>query len=218
MKRIILLCVGLLALGLMVAACGSDDDNDEPTATAESNVAPTQPDGGGAPTEVSNGIDCTPNNLQYDAAPEVTIDASKTYVATIKTARGDIVVELDPSVTVTTNNFVFLAREGYYDCLTFHRVEPGFVIQGGDPLGNGTGGPGYGIPGEFEGAVFDTGVIGMARSADPNSAGSQFYIMLGRSEGLDGSYAAFGHVTSGQDVAESIQIGDVIETITIDES
>lgn len=218
MKRIILLCVALLALGLTAAACGSDNDNGEPSPTAESNAAPTQVDNF-APTDAGGqAIDCVPKDLQYDAAPEVTIDASKTYVATIKTTRGDIVVELDPSVTVTTNNFVFLAREGYYDCLTFHRVEPGFVIQGGDPTGTGSGGPGYSIPGEFEGSVFDTGVIGMARSADPNSAGSQFYIMLGRAESLDGAYAAFGNVTSGQDVAESIQIGDVIETITIDES
>jgi len=158
-----------------------------------------------------------PSDKQYSQAPDVTIDPSKTYVATINTDKGDIVIELDPSVTATTNNFVFLANDGFYDCLTFHRVEPGFVIQGGDPQGDGTGGPGYTIPGEFEGAVFETGVIGMARTSDPNSAGSQFFIMLGRAQSLDGSYAAFGHVTSGQDVAQQIVVGDQINKITITE-
>ena len=154
---------------------------------------------------------------QFSQAPAQIIDTGKTYVATISTSKGEIVVELDSDVTVTTNNFVVLACKGFYDGLTFHRVEPGFVIQGGDPQGNGTGGPGYTIPGEFEGAVFDVGVIGMARTSDPNSAGSQFYITLGPAHNLDGAYAAFGHVTSGMDVAQQIAIGDVIETITIEE-
>lgn len=160
---------------------------------------------------------CVPTSKQYTAAPPVTIDPAKTYIATISTAKGDIVVQLDPSVTVTTNNFVFLASEGFYNCLTFHRVEPGFVIQGGDPLGSGTGGPGYTIPGEFEGATFERGVIGMARSSDPNSAGSQFYIVTGQASHLNGQYAAFGHVTSGIEVADQIQAGDVINSITIEE-
>ena len=213
-KRIILSCIAVLSLVLLIAACGGDGDNSDPTPNSD-NRSPTEVENAGNGSTVEA---CTPGSKQYDAAPAITIDASKTYIATIKTAKGDIVVELDPNVTVTTNNFVFLAQEGFYDCLTFHRVEPGFVIQGGDPTATGTGGPGYFIPGEFEGSVFTTGVIGMARSASPDSAGSQFYIMLGRSEGLDGSYAAFGEVTSGMDVAQQIAIGDVIETITIDES
>lgn len=154
---------------------------------------------------------------QFSQAPAQIIDSGKTYVATISTSKGDIVVELDSDVTVTTNNFVFLACKGFYDGLMFHRVEPGFVIQGGDPQGNGSGGPGYTIKGEFEGAVFDVGVIGMARTTDPDSAGSQFYITLGAAHNLDGKYAAFGHVTSGMDVAQRIAIGDVIQTITIEE-
>ena len=153
----------------------------------------------------------------FKAAPPRIIDSSKTYIATIKTAKGDIVVELDNTRAVTTNNFVFLACKGFYDGLTFHRVEPDFVIQGGDPQGNGLGGPGYSIPGEFEGSNFVKGVIGMARSQSPDSAGSQFYIMIGDSHSLDGQYADFGHVTSGQDVADQIAVGDVIETITIAE-
>ena len=153
----------------------------------------------------------------FKAAPPAIIDTNKTYVATIKTAKGEIVVELDTKRAITANNFVFLAAKGYYDGLNFHRVEPGFVIQGGCPRGTGTGGPGYQIPGEFEGSNFKKGVIGMARSSDPNSGGSQFYIMIGDAHSLDGQYADFGHVTSGQDVADQIAVGDVIGTITIEE-
>lgn len=213
LKRFIIPCIVILSLVLLVAACGDDDDNgDNGNGDGNGNETETL-------AESTTGLeDCVPNPQAYDAAPDVTIDPNKSYSATIKTNKGDIVLELDPSVTVTTNNFVFLAREGFYDCLTFHRVEPGFVIQGGDPLGNGTGGPGYAIPGEFEGAVFEEGVLGMARGGDPDSAGSQFFIMLGRSAGLDGSYAAFGHVTSGMDVVQSIAIGDEMESITIQES
>ncbi len=162
------------------------------------------------------------------SAPEQVIDASKTYVATIKTAKGDIVVELSKKTPITTNSFVFLASKGYYDGLTFHRVIPGFVAQGGDPTGTGSGGPGYTIAGEFEGAVFEEGVLGMARTSDPNSAGSQFFITLAPAHSLDGQYAAFGRVTQGMDVAQQITPrdpsrdrnappGDAIETIAIEE-
>jgi cyclophilin family peptidyl-prolyl cis-trans isomerase len=149
--------------------------------------------------------------------PEQVIDESKQYVATIKTAKGDIVVELSKKTPITTNSFVFLAGKGYYDGLTFHRVEPGFVAQGGDPTGTGSGGPGYRIKGEFEGAVFDKGVFGMARTSDPNSAGSQFFITLGDAHHLDGQYAAFGRVTQGMDVALKIAVGDVMESVTVAE-
>src|SRR3972149_4388877 len=87
----------------------------------------------------------------FKAVPPAIIDTNKTYVATIKTAKGDIVVELDTKRAITTNNFVYLAAKGYYDGLNFHRVEPGFVIQGGCPRGTGTGGPGYSIPGPVPG-------------------------------------------------------------------
>jgi peptidyl-prolyl cis-trans isomerase B (cyclophilin B) len=153
----------------------------------------------------------------FKAAPAQIVDPGKSYTATIKTSKGDIVVALDTKRKVTTNNFVYLAAKGYYDGLNFHRVEPGFVIQGGCPRGTGTGGPGYTIPGEFEGSNFKKGVIGMARASDPNSGGSQFYIMIGDAHSLDGSYADFGHVTSGQDVADKIAVGDKITEITIDE-
>ncbi|HEY68662.1 MAG TPA: peptidylprolyl isomerase [Thermoflexia bacterium] len=150
------------------------------------------------------------------------IDPSKTYIATISTAKGDIVVQLDADAApLTVNNFVFLARQGFYDNLTFHRVESGFVIQGGDPTGTGTGGPGYTIPAEI-GLPHIEGAIAMARRSDEvnptrASSGSQFYITLAPTPFLDGAYTVFGHVIEGMDVVKSIAIGDVIEKITIAE-
>ena len=165
------------------------------------------------PTERSN---------MYSEPPEMQIDPSKTYVATISTAKGDIVVQLDASAApLTVNNFVFLAKQGFYDNLTFHRVEPGFVIQGGDPTGTGAGGPGYTVPAEIQ-LPHVEGAIAMARRADEAnptraSSGSQFYITLAPTPFLDGAYTAFGHVIAGMDVVQSIAIGDVIEKITITE-
>ena len=104
----------------------------------------------------------------------------------------------------TVENFVTLARKGFYDGLTFHRVEPGFVVQGGDPQGNGMGGPGYKIKAEFNKKPHDKGVLSMARSQDPNSAGSQFFICHGDPKFLDNQYTAFGKLIKGDDVLEKI--------------
>lgn len=157
----------------------------------------------------------------YKSAPAMTIDVNKKYVATIKMAKGNIVVELDAKTAPqTTNNFVFLARDGFYDNLKFHRVEPGFVIQGGDPEGTGRGGPGYNIPPEIN-LKHAKGAIAMARQGGPPqttpSSGSQFYITLDATPNLDGGYTAFGYVTSGMDVVQKIAIGDVIQSVTIEE-
>lgn len=152
----------------------------------------------------------------------MTIDANKSYVATIKTNKGNIVVALYPKdAPQTVNNFVFLSRDGFYNNLTFHRVEPGFVIQGGDPQGTGTGGPGYTIPAEIK-VKHTQGAIAMARLSDQvnpkrDSSGSQFYITLAATPFLDGGYTAFGQVTQGMDVVQKIAVGDVIQTITIEE-
>jgi cyclophilin family peptidyl-prolyl cis-trans isomerase/predicted DsbA family dithiol-disulfide isomerase len=151
--------------------------------------------------------------------PPMTIDPAKKYVATIKTSKGDIVVELDPSAAPNTvNNFIYLAQNGYYDGLTFHRVVDNFVIQGGDPLGDGTGGPGYNVPPEIKLKHAD-GAIAMARrGGDPAttpSSGSQFYITIGEQKQLDDQYTVFGKTTRGQDVVRKIQIGDLIERIDI---
>ena len=124
---------------------------------------------------------------------------------------GTMVAELYPDVAPNTvNNFLALAGSGFYDGLIFHRVIPGFMIQGGDPMGMGYGGPGYSIRGEFSSNGFkndlkhDRGVLSMARSQDPNSAGSQFFIMVESSPHLDGDYAAFGKLISGLEVADRI--------------
>jgi peptidyl-prolyl cis-trans isomerase B (cyclophilin B) len=135
-------------------------------------------------------------------------------------ATGDIVVELDAGAAPqTVNNFVFLARQGFYDGLTFHRVEPGFVIQGGDPTGTGAGGPGYNVPAEIQ-LPHVEGAIAMARRADEvnptrASSGSQFYIALAPTPFLDGAYTVFGQVSEGMDVVQSIAVGDVIEKIIV---
>jgi cyclophilin family peptidyl-prolyl cis-trans isomerase len=145
----------------------------------------------------------------YTAAPPMTIDVNKTYIC-----------ELYPKdAPQSVNSFVFLAKDHFYDGLTFHRVEPGFVIQGGDPNGDGTGGPGYTLPLETANAVHhhDTGALAMARSSDPNSAGCQFYITLAPQPALDGAYTVYGQVTTGMDVVSQVAIGDVIKSITIDE-
>jgi peptidyl-prolyl cis-trans isomerase B (cyclophilin B) len=115
----------------------------------------------------------------------------------------------------TVENFVTLARKGFYDGLAFHRVEPGFVIQGGDPQGNGMGGPGYKIKAEFNKQKHVRGAVAMARSNDPDSAGSQFYIVLAPANFLDGKYTVFGIVTSGMDVVDKVRVGDKMKSVKI---
>ena len=157
----------------------------------------------------------------YKAAPAMTIDVNKSYIATIKTAKGNIVAEMYPKdAPQHVNNFVFLARDGFFDNLTFHRVVAGFVIQGGDPLGTGVGGPGYNVPPEIKGK-HTKGALAMARQGGPAqttpSSGSQFYITLDAQPGLDGQYTVFGQVTQGMDVVAKIAVGDVIQSVTIEE-
>lgn len=136
--------------------------------------------------------------------------------ARIRTAKGDVVLRFFPDVApLHVASFVKLARAGFYDGLSFHRVEPGFVIQGGDPSGNGTGGPGYRLEAEFSDKPHVKGTLAMARSSEPDSAGSQFYICLGDARFLDGNYTVFGEVVSGQEVVDSIRRGDVMDKVEI---
>jgi cyclophilin family peptidyl-prolyl cis-trans isomerase len=173
----------------------------------------------GCSTPASSSTDGTPHGGRYAAAPAMTIDTAKTYTAKLVTEKGTIELALDAKAApITVNNFVFLARDKYYDGLTFHRVESHFVIQGGDPAGDGTGGPGYTIPDEPSPLKHVDGALAMAKSAAPNSAGSQFYITLGAQPALDGSYTVFGVVTSGKDVVKAIAVGDKITSVTISES
>lgn len=164
---------------------------------------------------------------QYDTPPPMTIDTSKKYTAVMKTDRGDITIELLTDVAPTTvNNFVFLAREGFFDGCTFHRVIPGFVAQGGDPTGTGRGGPGYRFKDELSPTPFVQGIVGMA-NAGPNTNGSQFYIMLGDAPHLTGRYTAFGQVIAGLDAVLALRPrdperdpapGDKILSVTISEA
>jgi peptidyl-prolyl cis-trans isomerase B (cyclophilin B) len=142
---------------------------------------------------------------------------AETAHARIHTAKGDIVFRFYPhDAKQHSAAFIKLAREGFYDGLKFHRVEPGFVIQGGCPQGTGTGGPGYTLDAEFNDKPHVKGTVAMARSSNPNSAGSQFYICLGDARFLDKQYTVFGQTIEGQDVVDKIKVGDVMETVTIE--
>jgi peptidylprolyl isomerase/peptidyl-prolyl cis-trans isomerase B (cyclophilin B) len=144
-------------------------------------------------------------------------DEAKTARARIHTAKGDIVFAFYPEdAPQHSAAFIKLTREGFYDGLTFHRVEPGFVIQGGDPNGNGTGGPGYNLDAEFNERPHLQGTVAMARASSPNSAGSQFYICLDDAPFLNRQYTVFGQVVEGQNVVDKIRPGDVMERVTIE--
>jgi cyclophilin family peptidyl-prolyl cis-trans isomerase len=148
--------------------------------------------------------------------PAYEIDDNATYEVTIATDKGDIVMELDPRLAPTSvNNFVALARQGFYDNVTFHRVVPGFVIQGGDPEGSGRGGPGYRFADEPVKGEYTLGAVAMA-NAGPDTNGSQFFICIDDcTRKLDKAYNLFGHVTAGSDVTQSIRQGDVMRSVTV---
>ena len=159
----------------------------------------------------------------YTAPPAIQIDPNKTYTAVIETAKGKLVIELFADVTETTNNFVFLARDGFYNGVTFHRIIPDFMAQGGDPTGTGRGGPGYKFGDEFpkgaNGALKHkhvTGSLSMA-NAGPDTNGSQFFITYAPQPHLDFHHSVFGQLLSGMDVLKSLQNGDIIIQITIKE-
>ena len=145
---------------------------------------------------------------------------TKNLKAIIEMDAGKITIELyEKDAPGTVANFVKLAKRGFYDGLSFHRVVPGFVVQGGDPNGNGSGGPGYTIKDEFNTRKHLTGTVAMARPpAPPNSAGSQFYITLAPQPFLDGKYSVFGQVVNGMDVVMKIRLGDRMKKVTIVEA
>jgi cyclophilin family peptidyl-prolyl cis-trans isomerase len=194
----VLVTGGLIAL----TACGSSSSGSSSTAAststgsspASANV-PTVPAGTCIHTKPSS----TPTVTNFPSAPKLAINPSRTYTATMATSCGQIVIQLLPKqAPVTVNNFVFLANKGFYNGLTFHRVIPGFVIQGGDPKGDGTGGPGYEFKDELPTTPYTLGDAAMA-NAGPNTNGSQFFIIQGsQGASLPLQYSRFGHVTSGQ--------------------
>jgi cyclophilin family peptidyl-prolyl cis-trans isomerase len=175
---------------------------------------------GGASTSFAPGCD---NEIvtcmeQRTTPPPTVIDQAKKYAATVHTSRGDFVITLvDPKIAPqTVNNFVYLSQNQFYAGLTFHRVVPGFVVQGGDPLGNGTGGPAYKLPDESNPSQWPRGTVGMASSA-AGVSGSQFFITLGDAPFLAGNgvYNHFGQVTSGMEVVDKMQVGDTMSSIDI---
>lgn len=227
----VLLVVLLTVAALAFVACGDDDDEPSASQTAAATLAPgvtAAPVVCGDKTTIDN-EDATVKT--YDAAPAMTIDASKTYIATVKTERGDFKIKLRPDLAPQhVNSFVFLAKDGYFDHVTFHRVLPGFVAQAGDPMGTGAGGPGYTLPAEFTQSIrYARGTLGMARQGgDVNSGGSQWFISYAPSSSLDGKYTIFGEVIEGMEVVDCITprdpsqaptfLGDKIISIEIDES
>jgi cyclophilin family peptidyl-prolyl cis-trans isomerase len=212
----VLLVVGLAGVALALAACGGgDEEGAEGSPVAAGSFA----------------AECyKTDEKSFDASPAMIIDTERTYVATIETEKGNIVLELyDDEAPVTANNFVFLACRGFYDGLTFHRVIPDFVAQGGDPTGAGAGGPGYFLPDEQNDLTHEAGVIAMARDGLDRVSGSQFYITYTPQFDLDDlGFTVFGHVTEGMDVLEQLTPrdpsanpnappGDEIISITIEE-
>jgi cyclophilin family peptidyl-prolyl cis-trans isomerase len=226
--------IGVVALagGVAISAFytgGGQVRNEDGTVRGEE-VIRTTPQPGQTPT-----TGATTNIKQYPNPPAMTIDASKTYHATINTAKGSFTIELLASdAPNTVNNFVFLANDGYYDGVSFHRVISDFVAQTGDPTGTGSGGPGYTLEIENADEPFTEGTVGMAKPADASSPnnGSQFFIALGddtKLAALEGRNTVFGRVIDGLDVVKSLTErdpqavkdappGDRIESITIEEA
>jgi cyclophilin family peptidyl-prolyl cis-trans isomerase len=193
-----------LSFGLLssvLTACGAGV---RPTATGGA-VGTAVPAGAGSGGAASPAASSATTRKQYSAAPAMTIDVNKTYIATIKTNQGDIKVQLDPKIApVTVNNFVVLARDHFYDGVIFHRVIKNFMIQGGDPTGTGTGGPGYKFADEPVKGSYEIGSIAMANSG-PNTNGSQFFICEGaQCTSLGPQYNLFGKTIDGIDVVHKI--------------
>lgn len=200
------LLLSLFAL-LLIAAAGCGAKPTDATGSARTDQAQTQTGSGQAAAAAEQDSSTPSGTGNVD-----TSGAASHPVVTIEMDSGQkIKLELYPEVAPNTvNNFISLVQSGFYDGTTFHRVIPGFMIQGGDPNGNGTGGPDYSIKGEFKtngvenNLKHTTGVLSMARAADLDSAGSQFFIMVADAPSLDGEYAAFGKVTEGMDVVNEI--------------
>lgn len=196
----------LLARGEKLAMLAGNEAFGTPVRKAPHTAAP--------PDEETTSMRYTPP--QPDELAAYGEEAEKSQIR-ISTEKGDMVLRLFPDDAPNhAAAFLKLAKAGFYDGLQFHRVEPGFVIQGGDPDGNGTGGPGYRLKAEFNARPHNRGTLAMARSSDPDSAGSQFYICLGDARFLDGQYTVFGELTDGFDTLDKIRRGDVMTKVTVE--
>jgi len=203
-RKHLLLFLILTLSAILVTGCAKPtiEPNTQASPTPAETVAPMQKKETPQPTTET----AQEESKSWPMPPHLFIDPEKIYVATFKTEKGDIIVELDAkNAPMTTNNFIFLAKEGFYDDTTFHRVIPDFMAQGGDPTGTGTGGPGYTIPDEITSDMhFDRpGLLAMA-NAGPNTGGSQFFITYGPAPWLDGNFTIFGEVIEGMDVLKQL--------------
>ena len=216
----------VLSLALLLAACGGNGGGDDGDAAGTTTTT----------TSTASGCESVDAPAPRDApsltAPKGTLDPGKTWSLTFETSCGDFTVELDPSLAPeATNSLVFLAREGYFDDTVFHRIVPGFVIQGGDPTQTGAGGPGYATLDVPPGAArYTKGTVAMAKSGlEPaGTAGSQFFVVTAEGVNLPAEYAIVGNVSQGMDVVERIgELGDaeekptqpvVVRTVTVSES
>jgi cyclophilin family peptidyl-prolyl cis-trans isomerase len=229
-NRWIWLTIAMLMITLVVAACPQAE---QATPAPDAAAVETTPAATTQPEEETGASESDPASANqvgmYDAPPPMTIDPESYYYATLKTEQGDIEVQLFADrAPVTVNNFVFLAREGFYDNTTFHRVLDGFMAQAGDPTGTGSGGPGYQFQDEiYPGGSFDRpGLLAMA-NAGPGTNGSQFFITFAPTPWLDGNHTIFGEVIGGQEVLDLLTRrdpqqgpdfeGDLLETVEIEE-
>ncbi len=209
-RRGFLLSSGLASVALLTA-CGRGSPDPAVEATQAARIRATAYPETPTPTaQPTQGESAMPAAKQWSSAPPMSIDTEKTYSAALRTAKGDILVELFADrAPVTVNNFVFLAREGFYNNTTFHRVLKDFMAQGGDPTGSGSGGPGYRFQDEIDPALtFDKqGYLAMA-NAGANTNGSQFFITFAPTPWLNGKHTIFGKVVEGMDVALSLTLRD----------
>jgi cyclophilin family peptidyl-prolyl cis-trans isomerase len=232
------IALGVVLLLVLGAAYLSSRDDDGTNVATDSSTSTTAAAGKPGSTDCPAADGSSERKTEFDGEPKMCIDEAKKYTATMKTSKGTIVMALDPAkAPKTVNNFVFLSRYHFYDGLTFHRVVPGFVIQGGDPQGTGSGGPGYQFADELpKPEDYKGGSVAMANSG-PNTNGSQFFILesddagskLVQAVGGKANYSLFGQVTEGMDVVKAIIAlspgGDgppkekvTIETVTIAEA
>jgi peptidyl-prolyl cis-trans isomerase B (cyclophilin B) len=202
-RRLLLLVLALIAL--VVSACGGDDSSPKGKAQAKATQAPSSGQDTGCKAAKPGTA-----KVAKPSKPKAALDAKKTYVVTVDTNCGSFEITLKPKQAPKTDaSFVSLIKQGFYDGLTFHRVVPGFVIQGGDPEGNGTGGPGYSVteapPRDL---AYERGVVAMAKGGAeaPGTSGSQFFVVTAEDAGLPADYALVGTVTKGEDVVDAIGV------------
>ncbi len=229
MRTWTLVVFGLVLSGLIVSALifsrnlspsGSEKDSTRETASIVASPSPStlpSPTTSNSPAPQTS-TQPTTGETTSSAHPDLSTDPNglSKAIVTLKTSEGIIKFKFYPQdAPKTVHRFVELIQQGFYNNLSFHRVVPGFVIQGGDPAGNGTGGSGQKLAAEFNNRQHVEGTVAMARSQDPNSADSQFYICLGTLPHLDRNYTVFGQVIEGMDVVKRIKMGDKMTAVTV---